>query len=86
MPVWIFRSRTASLGVSCAVRTHREALATAAACSDRIFAIRDGIPAFSGTPQEAVNPEVLQRVYGTAFSTVSAPGRSLPYIAAEGRS
>jgi iron complex transport system ATP-binding protein len=59
---------------------------TAAACSDRIFAIRDGIPAFSGTPQEAVNPEVLQRVYGTAFSTVSAPGRSLPYIAAEGRS
>jgi iron complex transport system ATP-binding protein len=57
---------------------------TAAACSDRIYAIKDGSLAFSGTAAEAVNPDILERIYGTSFICADTPGRTLPFVLAGG--
>jgi ABC-type cobalamin/Fe3+-siderophores transport system ATPase subunit len=57
---------------------------TAASCSDRIYAIKDGAIAFSGTPEETVNPTVLESIYGTEFICSNAPERPLPYVISGG--
>ena len=52
----------------------------AALQSDRIVALRDGSVAFCGRPEEVMNPDVLERVYGTSFLLVSHPRAPLPMI------
>ncbi len=49
---------------------------TAAACSDRIYALKEGSIAFYGTPAEAVNSSVLESIYGTPFQSMEHSGRS----------
>jgi len=49
---------------------------TAAASSDRILALKDGTLAFSGTPEETVNPQTLEKIYGTPFQCLEQAGRS----------
>ncbi len=57
---------------------------TAAACSDQIHALKEGSTAFIGTPAEAVNSNVLESIYGTAFHTIPSPGRPHPFVIAGG--
>jgi iron complex transport system ATP-binding protein len=57
---------------------------TAATCSDRIYALKDGVVAFGGTPAEAVNPETLRDIYGTEFEITTSPHRPLPLVTAGG--
>ena len=58
---------------------------TAAASSSRIYALREGMLAFEGTPGEVLDTEVLQRIYGTAFALVPSPHRAaMPYAVAGG--
>jgi len=57
---------------------------TATACSDRIHAIKDGEIAFSGTPAEVANAEILESIYGTEFEIAPSPQRPLPYVISGG--
>ncbi|MEN8254547.1 MAG: ABC transporter ATP-binding protein [Verrucomicrobiota bacterium] len=57
---------------------------TAAACSDRIHALKDGAIVFSGTPEEATNSETLKGIYGTEFLCTPSPDRPLPFVIAGG--
>ena len=57
---------------------------TAASSSDQIYAIKEGRLAFSGTPKEATNPELLTRIYETAFTATPSPHRPLPFISLGG--
>lgn len=57
---------------------------TAASCSDRIYAIKDGTMAFSGTPAETTRQETLESIYNTAFVCTPSPDRDLPFVAAGG--
>ena len=56
----------------------------AAACSDRIYAIKDGTIVFDGTPQEVIDPGTLNRIYDTDFTLIPSPDRDLPMISAGG--
>jgi iron complex transport system ATP-binding protein len=57
---------------------------TAAACSDRIIALKEGKVAFSGTPEETTDSRVLENIYGTGFICTPSPSRPLPYVIAGG--
>jgi iron complex transport system ATP-binding protein len=57
---------------------------TATACSDRIYALKNGEIAFSGTAEEAVNVEVLKSIYDTEFICTPTPDRTLPIIISGG--
>jgi iron complex transport system ATP-binding protein len=57
---------------------------TATACSDRIYALKQGSIAVEGTPAEIADAEVLQNIYGTEFHITPSPHRSLPLITAGG--
>ena len=57
---------------------------TAIACSDRIYAIKDGAVAFEGTPAETADAAVLKNIYETGFETVPSPHSPLPFIASGG--
>ena len=57
---------------------------TATACSDRIYAIKEGQNAFEGTASELADAAVLRAIYDTEFSTAPAPGRSIPFVMAGG--
>jgi iron complex transport system ATP-binding protein len=57
---------------------------TAAACSDRIHALKEGSIAFSGTPEQVTNRDILESIYGTAFHTIPSPGRPHPFVIAGG--
>ncbi|WP_432562210.1 iron ABC transporter ATP-binding protein [Kineococcus sp. SYSU DK003] len=47
----------------------------AAAWSDRIVAVKDGLIVADGTPAQIVRPEVLEDVFGTPFSVHEVGGR-----------
>jgi len=53
----------------------------AAMDSDRIVALSEGSVVFDGTPGEIMQPEVLQRIYGTSFLLVGHPQGEVPIIA-----
>ena len=57
---------------------------TAAACSDRILALKNGEIAFSGTAGDAVNADLLKSVYDTEFLSIPSPDRSLPIVISGG--
>ena len=57
---------------------------TAAACSDRIHALKNGTIAFSGTAAEAADVTVLKRIYDTEFLCADAPERTLPIVLSGG--
>jgi len=57
---------------------------TATACSDRIYAIKDGTIAFSGTPAETANSETLEAIYGTEFLCTASADRPLPFVLSGG--
>ncbi len=57
---------------------------TAAACSDRILALKDGTIAFSGTPEEATDQKTLKRIYDTEFISAPSPDRPLPFVISGG--
>ncbi len=57
---------------------------TATACSDRICAIKDGMVAFEGTPQETVRQDVLEAIYDTGFICTPSPHSPLPYVLSGG--
>jgi iron complex transport system ATP-binding protein len=53
----------------------------AAMDSHRIVALSDGTVVFDGTPGEIMQPEVLERIYGTSFLLVGHPQGEVPIIA-----
>jgi len=53
----------------------------AAMDSHRIVALSDGSVVFDGTPGEIMQPEVLERIYGTSFLLVGHPQGEVPIIA-----
>ncbi len=53
---------------------------TAAACSDRIHALKEGALVFSGTPEKAIDPETLKSIYDTTFISTPTPHRPIPFI------
>jgi len=57
---------------------------TATACSDRIYALRDGAIVFEGTPQQIADAGILTDIYNTEFYISSSPHRPLPLITAGG--
>lgn len=57
---------------------------TATASSDRIYAIKEGVIAFEGTPEETADASALKTIYGTDFIVSPLPHRPLPYIIAGG--
>jgi iron complex transport system ATP-binding protein len=57
---------------------------TATACSDRIYALKQGSIAVEGTPSEIADAEVLYSIYGTEFHTIGSSHRPLPFIATGG--
>ncbi len=57
---------------------------TAAACSDRIYAIKEGTLVFSGTAAETTDTKTLQAIYGTEFHCIPSPDRPLPFVIAGG--
>jgi iron complex transport system ATP-binding protein len=57
---------------------------TAAACSDRIHALKAGDIAFSGTAEEAVQVDVLKSIYDTEFLCTPSPDRALPIVISGG--
>ncbi len=57
---------------------------TAAACSDRICAIKEGAIIFSGTPEETANPRILENIYDTEFISAPSPHRPLPFVISGG--
>ncbi len=57
---------------------------TAAACSDRIYAIKGGAITFSGTPEEATDQKTLKGIYDTEFISAPSPGRPIPFVISGG--
>ena len=57
---------------------------TATACSDRIYALKQGSIAVEGAPAEIADAEVLKNIYGTEFQVTPSPHRPLPFITAGG--
>jgi iron complex transport system ATP-binding protein len=53
----------------------------AAMDSHRIVALSAGSVVFDGTPSEIMQPDVLQRIYGTPFLLVAHPQGDVPIIA-----
>ncbi len=49
--------------------------------SRRIVALRQGTVEFRGTPAEIMNPQTLQRIFGSSFVLVDHPRAKLPIIA-----
>lgn len=65
------------------VAVHHE-INTAAACSDRIHALKEGVVVFNGTPEEATDSKTLQAIYETPFHCVASPDRLLPHVISGG--
>ncbi len=57
---------------------------TAAACSDRICAIKDGSIVFNGTPEEITHHKMLESIYDTEFLCIPSPDRPHPFVIAGG--
>lgn len=57
---------------------------TAIACSDRIYALKQGTIVFSGTSQETAKTEMLAAIYNTEFICTPSPHRPLPFIVSGG--
>lgn len=67
----LLRSFVGAEGRSILLVTHD--LNTAARLAHRILALVEGRVLFEGTPEEFLDPEVLQRIYGTAFLLFQGP-------------
>jgi iron complex transport system ATP-binding protein len=65
-------------GVTIVAVTHD--VNSAAMESGRIVALREGRVVYRGTPQEVMNPDVLERIYGTRLLLVDHPVTGLPLI------
>ena len=78
----ILKSACRERGIT-VVAVHHD-INTAAACSDRIHAIKDGDLIFSGTPAEATQAATLEKIYDTPFISTPAPHRSIPFIISGG--
>ncbi len=50
---------------------------TAAASSNRILALKDGTLALGGTPEEIVNSQTLEKIYGTPFQCLEHSGHPI---------
>jgi len=70
----ILKSACRESGIT-VVAVHHD-INTAIACSDRIYALKEGAITFSGTPKEMTNTDVLQNIYSTEFEIIPSPGRS----------
>ena len=57
---------------------------TATACSDRIYALKNGTIEFEGTPAEIANAETLRQIYETDFTLLPSPRAPHPVIIAGG--
>lgn len=57
---------------------------TATVCSNRIYALKQGSIAFSGTPETVADSEVLNSIYGTEFLCTSSTDRSIPFVISGG--
>ena len=78
----ILKSACRKSGIT-VVAVHHD-INTAAACSDRIHAMKDGALVFSGTPEQALNSETLEKIYDTEFLCTLAPDRPLPHVISGG--
>ncbi len=56
---------------------------TAARCSSRILAIKDGTNVFYGRPEELMNPERLETIFDTTFRFIREEGHPLPLVITE---
>jgi len=65
-------------GVTIVAVTHDVNLA--ALESDRIVALREGSVVFTGTPEEVMKSDVLERIYGTPLLLMDHPRTGLPII------
>ena len=57
---------------------------TAMACSDRIYALKDGAIAFEGTPHQFADADILAEIYGTGFTLIPSPYHAHPLVTAGG--
>ncbi len=57
---------------------------TATACSDRIYALKNGTIAFHGTPEETADSALLENIYDTPFICSPSPARALPLVLSGG--
>jgi iron complex transport system ATP-binding protein len=78
----ILKSACRERGIT-VVAVHHD-INTATACSDRIYALKDGVIAFHGTSEETADSTVLENIYETEFLSSSSPHRPLPYIISGG--
>lgn len=78
----ILKSACRKSGIT-VVAVHHD-INTAAACSDRIHALKDGRVIFSGTPGDALNSETLENIYDTKFLCTPSPDRPLPHVISGG--
>jgi iron complex transport system ATP-binding protein len=53
---------------------------TAARCSSRILAIKDGQNIFYGTPEELMEPQRLQQIFDTEFRFIREDSHPLPLV------
>ena len=56
---------------------------TAARCSSRILAVKDGTNVFYGTPEELMKPERLESIFNTGFRFIRDEGHPLPLVITE---
>jgi iron complex transport system ATP-binding protein len=78
----ILRSACRENGIA-VVAVHHD-INTAAAESDRMYALKEGKVVFSGTPREAATPDTLQQIYDTRFFCTPSPHGPLPFVTAGG--
>jgi ABC-type cobalamin/Fe3+-siderophores transport system ATPase subunit len=78
----ILKSACRNHGIT-VVAVHHD-INTAAACSDRLYAIKDGHMVFEGTPKEATDCGTLEKIYDTGFINTHSPDRPLPFVIAGG--
>ncbi len=57
---------------------------TATACSDRVYAIKNGTKVFEGTSTQIAVAETLKSIYGTEFACSPSPDRTLPFVISGG--
>jgi len=57
---------------------------TAAACSDRLYAVKNGKIVFEGTSRQIADAGILADIYNTGFTITPSPHHPLPLITAGG--
>lgn len=78
----ILRSACSENGMT-VVAVHHD-INIAAACSNRIHAIKDGKVVCSGTPETIADSRTLESIFDTPFICTPSPNRPLPFIESGG--